>query len=79
MSEIMKKLALISGLDEDGVIEALGTLAGMANRTLEEWEKEGARYLLDTGLITTPRDGREPVEFGELGVIIKRLHEKTGN
>ena len=77
MSEIVKQIAQEAGLSEADTIAALGVAAKFANIKESDWEKKGAQYLVEQGLVTAPRDGREPVEFGELGVILKRLIEKN--
>jgi len=78
MSEIIKTLAAKSGKTEAAVIDGLAVLLKHVNLTEEAWEKDGARYLLDEGLITSPRVGNEPVEFGELGVILRNLAGRCG-
>jgi N-acetylmuramoyl-L-alanine amidase CwlA len=73
MAKIIEQIASAAGLSEEKTIQALGVLVKFANISEEKWEQEGAQYLIDEGIITTPRDGREMVEFGELGVIFKNL------
>ncbi|GEM_PF-107065 len=75
MDTLITRIANIAGLSETDTIKALGVLAKFANITEDAWEKDGVDYLIDAGLLTSPRDGRELVEFGELGVILKRLQE----
>ena len=72
MSKTIEQIATIAGLSEDETINALGILAKFANIEEAKWEVEGEHFLKETGLINTDRDGRELVEFGELGVILKR-------
>jgi DNA-binding transcriptional ArsR family regulator len=76
LSQIIKQIAEKSGKSEDQVITALAVLARFANVDESGWEKDGVKYLKDAGLITADRDGRELVEFGELGVILQRDHKK---
>lgn len=75
MAKIIDQIAQAAGLSQEKTIKALGVLAKFTNISEERWEKDGAKYLKDAGLINTARDGRELVEFGELGVILKRLKE----
>ena len=75
MMRIISQIASAAGLSEEDTIQALSVLAKYANTTEEAWEKDGAAYLKDTGLLSAERDGRELVEFGELGVILKRFKE----
>ena len=76
MSQIVKQISEKSGKSEDEVITALAVLVKFANVDESKWEKDGAKYLKDAGLITAERDGRELVEFGELGVILERAAKK---
>jgi len=78
MATIVKTLALKSGKTEEQVIAGLTVLLKHVNLTEKAWEKDGAAYLLNEGLITTPRAGNEPVEFGEFGVILRNLIERHG-
>ncbi len=79
MANIIERIADAAGLSANETIKALGVLAKFANTEEADWEEDGVDYLIDTQLINTVRDGRELVEFGELGVILKRFMDKIIN
>ena len=72
----IEKLKQQTGLTEDELVAAIGTLAAQANTKEEPWEADGAKYLKDAGLVTSQHKGNEPVEFGELGVVLKNFEKK---
>ncbi|OQB15695.1 MAG: Sporulation-specific N-acetylmuramoyl-L-alanine amidase [Firmicutes bacterium ADurb.Bin193] len=74
--QIINTICSRTGKSVDEVVEALAVLVGMVNVNEEDWEKEGVQHLMNAGLLNTMRDGREPVEMGKLGLILKRLEEK---
>jgi hypothetical protein len=76
MATIIEKIAESAGITVEETISGLGVLAKFTNKVTETWETEGVKFLIDSGLINTDRDPREPVEFGELGVILSRLDKK---
>lgn len=76
MSAIVQQIAKLSGKSESDVIQALAVLVKFANVKEDGWEATGVKNLLNLNLISSPRDGREPVEFGELGVILKNFKDK---
>lgn len=77
MATVISQIAAAAGMSEYDAILALATLAKFTNRGEDQWERDGVNYLLDSGLISIPRDGREMVEFGELGVILKKFRESV--
>ena len=70
---LIKTIMQRTGKSEEEVIEALSVLIQFANVKEGEWEKEGVQKLMQMRLINTHRDGREMVEFGELGLILDRF------
>ena len=76
MASMIQQIADAAGLSVPETITALGTLAKFANTTNEDWENKGSQALVDMGLISQPRKGREPVEFGEFGTVLKRFKDK---
>lgn len=76
MAKVISQIAAAAGMSEYDAILALATLVKFANRDEDQWERDGVKYLLEKGLISSARDGREMVEFGELGTILKRVLEK---
>jgi hypothetical protein len=76
MASVISQIAAAAGKSEAEVIQALGLLCKFANTTEEAWEKAGAKSLIDMGVISSARDSRELVEFGELGTILKNFKNK---
>lgn len=73
---LVKTLMQRTGKTEEEVVQALAVYIQFANTKEDQWEKDGAKFLKDSGLLSTARDGRELVEFGELGVILERFKNK---
>ena len=76
LSEIINRIAQKAGMSTDQVESGLAELLKQGNLTEEPWETAGAKLLVKHGLITEPRPGNSIVEFGELGIILDRLHAK---
>lgn len=73
---LLTQIANEAGLTEEQTLKALGVLVKFANTKEDEWEKNGSQRLNDLGLMSNKRDGRELVEYGELGVILDNLVKK---
>ena len=72
MAKVIEQIAAAAGMTVDATINALGVLARGANTTVEPWEAEGAKFLVDSKLCDTLHAGNETVEYGELGVMFRR-------
>lgn len=76
MAAIIERIKAQTGLSEDAIVDAISELALRATRKEDAWEKNGAKYLKDAGLTSMQHKGVEPVEFGELGVVLQNMEKR---
>lgn len=76
LAMIVDQIATACNISNDEVVKRLCVLCSLVNESIEPCEEDGVAYLKAQELINSEHDPREPVAYGNLGLITQRLMDK---
>lgn len=90
---VLVELGFLSNLTEEGLLESpafqakaaqaiangIAAYLGLSLPKTEHWAQPDLDWLLNTGIINTPRTPEQPVTWGEFAAVVRRIAERWPN